>query len=129
MDNMDGRCQVVVIGATNWPDAVVPALRRSGQFDRELYFGLPFLTAKEKILGIMTKGWDGWGETKGSDNVKGLAKLAKCYGGTDLRASVVSTSTLVAVTKILPGVMHRAGSECSTEALPANLQVESASST
>lgn len=77
----------------------------------------------EKILGIMMKGWDEWGETKGSDNITGLAKLTKGYGGADW-VSVISTSTLVAVTKILPGIMQRGGSECSTEALLANLQVK-----
>jgi len=39
MDGMDGRGQVVVIGATNRPDAVDPALRRPGRFDREFYLG------------------------------------------------------------------------------------------
>ena len=43
MDGMDGRGQVVVMGATNRPDAVDPALRRPGRFDREFYFGLPGL--------------------------------------------------------------------------------------
>src|SRR6188768_656745 len=62
MDGMDGRGQVVVIGATNRPDAVDPALRRPGRFDREFYFGLPDLNAREKILGIMTREWEGWGK-------------------------------------------------------------------
>ena len=88
MDGMDGRGQVVVIGATNRPDAVDPALRRPGRFDREFYFPLPSLEAREKILGIMTKGWEGWGvDGKGEENVKGLAKLTKGYGGADLRVS------------------------------------------
>ena len=87
MDGMDGRGQVVVIGATNRPDAVDPALRRPGRFDREFYFGLPSLEAREKILEIMTKGWDGW---DGAGNVKGLAKLTKGYGGADLRVSCFS---------------------------------------
>jgi SpoVK/Ycf46/Vps4 family AAA+-type ATPase len=60
MDGMDGRGQVVVIGATNRPDAVDPALRRPGRFDREFYFGLPGLEARERILGIMVRGWEGW---------------------------------------------------------------------
>ncbi|KAJ8522586.1 hypothetical protein ONZ45_g853 [Pleurotus djamor] len=69
MDGMDGRGQVVVIGATNRPDAVDPALRRPGRFDREFYFGLPGLEAREKILGVMTKQWKGWGasSTKGKE--------------------------------------------------------------
>ena len=87
MDGMDGRGQVVVIGATNRPDAVDPALRRPGRFDREFYFGLPSLEAREKILRIMTKGWEGWDVENGGENVKGLAKLTKGYGGADLRVS------------------------------------------
>jgi SpoVK/Ycf46/Vps4 family AAA+-type ATPase len=62
MDGMDGRGQVVVIGATNRSDAVDPALRWPGRFDREFYlnFGLPGLDARERILTIMTKKWEGW---------------------------------------------------------------------
>ena len=91
MDGMDGRGQVVVIGATNRPDAVDPALRRPGRFDREFYFGLPGLDARERILTIMTKKWEGWGagdednELEVKEKVKGLAKLTKGYGGADLR--------------------------------------------
>ena len=85
MDGMDGRGQVVVIGATNRPDAVDPALRRPGRFDREFYFPLPNLEAREKILTIMTKKWAGWDGEKGAENAKGLAKLTKGYRGADLR--------------------------------------------
>lgn len=108
MDGMDGRGQVIVIGATNRPDAVDPALRRPGRFDREFYFGLPSLDAREKILGIMTRKWSNWdpnqeGE-KGEqvkEKLKGLAKLTKGYGGADLRVCypsllfVVLNSTLL----------------------------------
>lgn len=97
MDGMDGRGQVVVIGATNRPDAVDPALRRPGRFDREFYFGLPGLEAREKILSIMTSKWEGWGGDEGEkteekaleikERVNGLAKLTKGYGGADLRVS------------------------------------------
>ncbi|KAJ3781865.1 ATPase with bromodomain-containing protein [Lentinula aff. detonsa] len=90
MDGMDGRGQVVVIGATNRPDAIDPALRRPGRFDREFYFPLPDLVAREKILSIMTKGWEGWGsgeeDLRVKERVKGLAELTKGYGGADLRA-------------------------------------------
>lgn len=96
MDGMDGRGQVIVIGATNRPDAVDPALRRPGRFDREFYFGLPSLDAREKILGIMTKKWENWNPNeegeKGEqvrERLKGLARMTKGYGGADLRVSVV----------------------------------------
>ncbi|KAH9065165.1 P-loop containing nucleoside triphosphate hydrolase protein [Lactarius deliciosus] len=67
MDGMDGRGQVVVIGATNRPDAVDPALRRPGRFDREFYFPLPTLDARNKILRIMTKEWAGWDGERGEE--------------------------------------------------------------
>lgn len=95
MDGMDGRGQVVVIGATNRPDAVDSALRRPGRFDREFYFGLPGLDARDKILSIMTRKWEGWGgseedqteekQREVKERVRGLAKLTKGYGGADLR--------------------------------------------
>ncbi len=88
MDGMDGRGQVVVIGATNRPDAVDPALRRPGRFDREFYFGLPTVDAREKILSIMTGKWAGWGEDGDEERLRGLATMTKGYGGADLRVSI-----------------------------------------
>ncbi len=95
MDGMDGRGQVIVVGATNRPDAVDPALRRPGRFDREFYFALPGLEAREKILSIMTRKWHGWGGAEEDSTeekvkevkemIKGLAKMTKGYGGADLR--------------------------------------------
>lgn len=41
IDGLDDRGEVIVIGATNRVDAIDPALRRPGRFDRELYFPLP----------------------------------------------------------------------------------------
>ena len=83
MDGMDGRGQVIVIGATNRPDAVDPALRRPGRFDREFYFALPNLEARREIINIHTKGWDPPLEPAFKDQ---LAELTKGYGGADLRA-------------------------------------------
>lgn len=86
MDGMDGRGQVIVIGATNRPDAVDPALRRPGRFDREFYFPLPNLEARRKILEINTKKWDPPIREEFLDE---LAHLTKGYGGADLRVSDV----------------------------------------
>ena len=57
MDGLDARGQVVVLGATNRPDAVDPALRRPGRFDRELPFTLPDAASREEILRVHTSGW------------------------------------------------------------------------
>ncbi|KAJ7667104.1 hypothetical protein B0H17DRAFT_1089305 [Mycena rosella] len=103
MDGMDGRGSVVVIGATNRPDALDPALRRPGRFDREFYFGLPSAEARERILGIMTRGWKGWGEEEGGQRLKGLAALTKGYGGADLRA-LCTEAALNAVQRRYPQI-------------------------
>ncbi|CAG8376137.1 unnamed protein product [Penicillium salamii] len=83
MDGMDGRGQVVVIGATNRPDSVDPALRRPGRFDREFYFALPNIEARRAILDIHTKEWDPPLPGPIKDE---LADMTKGYGGADLRA-------------------------------------------
>ncbi|OJT10605.1 hypothetical protein TRAPUB_12904 [Trametes pubescens] len=103
MDGMDGRGQVIVIGATNRPDAIDPALRRPGRFDREFYFPLPGLEARQRILRIMTQKWAGWEGEKGEEHVKGLAKLTKGYGGADLRA-LCTEAALNAVQRRYPQI-------------------------
>ncbi|CAE6536390.1 unnamed protein product [Rhizoctonia solani] len=103
MDGMDGRGQVVVIGATNRPDAVDPALRRPGRFDREFYFGLPNLAARKRILEINTNGWEGWSGEEGSQHLHRLAEITKGYGGADLRA-LCTEAALNAVQRLYPQI-------------------------
>ncbi len=57
MDGLDRRAEVVVIGATNRPDAIDPALRRPGRFDREFAFSLPNEAVRRKIVSIHTAKW------------------------------------------------------------------------
>lgn len=83
MDGMDNRGQVIVIGATNRPDAIDPALRRPGRFDREFYFPLPDADARSQILKIHTKKWQ---PPLSGDFIEKIAGLTKGYGGADLRA-------------------------------------------
>lgn len=83
MDGMDGRGQVIVIGATNRPDSVDPALRRPGRFDREFYFPLPNVVGRRSIIDIHTKNWEPPLQPQMKDQ---LAELTKGYGGADLRA-------------------------------------------
>jgi len=56
LDGMQGRDNVIVIGATNRPDAIDPALRRGGRFDRELEIGVPDKNGRAEIIGIHTRG-------------------------------------------------------------------------
>lgn len=83
MDGMDNRGQVVVIGATNRPDNVDPALRRPGRFDREFFFPLPDQVARRAIIDINTKKWD---PPLSPAFIDQLAELTTGYGGADIRA-------------------------------------------
>ena len=100
MDGMDGRGQVVVIGATNRPDNIDPALRRPGRFDREFYFPLPNTEARRAILDIHTKGWNPPLAPAIKDE---LAGLTKGYGGADLRA-LCTEAALNAVQRRYPQI-------------------------
>jgi transitional endoplasmic reticulum ATPase len=56
MDGLDDRGDVIVIGATNRVDAIDPALRRGGRFDREIEVGVPDKDGREEILQVHTRG-------------------------------------------------------------------------
>ncbi|MDD3753492.1 MAG: CDC48 family AAA ATPase [Methanobacterium sp.] len=56
MDGLKTRGQVVVIGATNRPDALDPAIRRPGRFDREIEIGVPDKDGRQEVLEIHTRG-------------------------------------------------------------------------
>ncbi|XMA08176.1 hypothetical protein WAI453_000967 [Rhynchosporium graminicola] len=98
MDGMDGRGQVIVIGATNRPDNIDPALRRPGRFDREFYFPLPDIEARKSILNIHTKDWGIDDSFKTS-----LAHVTKGYGGADLRA-LCTEAALNAIQRTYPQI-------------------------
>lgn len=100
MDGMDSRGQIVIIGATNRPDSVDPALRRPGRFDREFYFPLPALEARKHILNIHTRKWL---PPPSSLFVTQLAEQTKGYGGADLRA-LCTEAALNAVQRIYPQI-------------------------
>ena len=56
MDGLKGRGKVIVIGATNIPDVIDPALRRPGRFDREIRIDVPDRNGRKEILLIHTRG-------------------------------------------------------------------------
>lgn len=55
MDGLDNKPGVIVIGATNRIEAIDPALRRPGRFDKELYFPLPGSQSRKEILEVLRK--------------------------------------------------------------------------
>lgn len=98
MDGMDGRGQVIVIGATNRPDNIDPALRRPGRFDREFYFPLPDKEGRRSIIDINTKDW---GMSEPFRDL--LADRTKGYGGADLRA-LCTEAALNAIQRTYPQI-------------------------
>ncbi|KAJ4827724.1 hypothetical protein Tsubulata_046768 [Turnera subulata] len=80
----EGAGRVLVIGATNRPDALDPALRRPGRFDREFYLGLPDEKARLEILSVLTRGCT----FKGSIDLLQLASSTPGFVGADLSALV-----------------------------------------
>ena len=100
---MDGACargQVVVIAATNRPDAIDAALRRPGRFDRELLFPLPPPRARAAILKLATRQWEEEGRP-GRLLLAALAGATHGYAGADLRA-LCTDAVLRAVRRASP---------------------------
>ena len=87
---------VMVIGATNRPDAIDPALRRAGRFDREISLGIPDQTARTEILKILCK------NVKLIENFdfESLAHKTPGYVGADLK-SLIRESAINALERIL----------------------------
>uniref|UniRef100_A0A6N2LZV3 FAS1 domain-containing protein n=1 Tax=Salix viminalis TaxID=40686 RepID=A0A6N2LZV3_SALVM len=75
---------VLVIGATNRPDAVDPALRRPGRFDREINLGVPDEKARVQILSVLTKSCT----LEGSLDILQIARSTPGFVGADLNALV-----------------------------------------
>ncbi|XP_042064154.1 cell division control protein 48 homolog C-like [Salvia splendens] len=73
---------VLVIGATNRPDAIDPALRRPGRFDREIALGVPNEAARIEILSMQTRNL----RLEGAFDFKKIARLTSGFTGADLTA-------------------------------------------
>jgi len=80
MDGMKGRGKVIVIAATNRPDALDPALRRGGRFDREIEIGVPNYEGRLQILKIHTRNMPLTREV----NIEKLARVTHGFVGADL---------------------------------------------
>jgi transitional endoplasmic reticulum ATPase len=82
MDGFVSRGQVIVIGATNIPEVLDPALRRPGRFDRELEIGVPNTQARLQILKIHTRAMP-----LGPDvDLRAVAEQSHGFVGADLEA-------------------------------------------
>ena len=108
MDGMSARGKVVVIGATNRVNAIDPALRRPGRFDREIEIAVPDRVGRLEILQIHTRGMP----LAKDVNLEKLADISHGFVGADLQA-LSKEAAMRALRKILPEV------DLSSESIPA----------
>ncbi|MEO7504346.1 MAG: CDC48 family AAA ATPase [Sphingomicrobium sp.] len=99
MDGIEPRQNLVVIAATNRPEALDEALRRPGRFDREIVVGVPDEAGRREILGIHTRGMP---LAPGVD-LDALARRTYGFVGADL-AALTREAALEAVRRIMPKI-------------------------
>lgn len=99
MDGLESRGKVVVIGATNRPDALDPALRRPGRFDREIEIGIPDQNGRSEILEIHTRGMPLTQDV----NLESIAKITHGFVGADLEA-VCREAAMRSLRRVLPEI-------------------------
>jgi transitional endoplasmic reticulum ATPase len=99
MDGIQSRGKLVVIGATNRPDAIDPALRRPGRFDREIDIGIPDEQGRLDILMIHTRGMPLTEDV----NLESIAKVTHGFVGADLEA-LSKEAAMRSLRRILPEI-------------------------
>lgn len=99
MDGLKSRGQIVVIGATNIPNALDSALRRPGRFDREITIGIPDRNSRLEILNIHTRGMP----LDENVDIPYLADATYGYVGADLEA-LCREAAMNAIRKIMPEI-------------------------
>jgi len=99
MDGLKARGQVIVIGATNRPNSIDPALRRPGRFDREIEIGVPDRNSRKEILQIHTRNMP----LDKDVNLDELANITHGFTGADI-SSLSKESAMKSLRRILPKI-------------------------
>ncbi|MDQ2715539.1 MAG: CDC48 family AAA ATPase [Chloroflexota bacterium] len=97
MDGLEERGQVIIIGATNLPDSLDPALRRPGRFDRELVIPIPDKHGRREILTIHTRGMPFADDV----DMERLAFVTHGFVGADLEA-LAREAAMCAIRRLMP---------------------------
>ena len=112
MDGLQARGKVVVIGATNRPNAIDPALRRPGRFDREININVPDKVGRLQILKIHTRGMPLTKDVVLED----LAAITHGFVGADL-SSLAKEAAMNVLRKVLPKIKMDEDEEIPKEVL------------
>jgi len=105
MDGMTSRGKVVIIAATNRVNAIDPALRRPGRFDREIEIGVPNRDGRLEVLQIHTRGMP----IDKDVSLEKLADISHGFVGADLQ-SLAKESAMRALRRVLPEINLSSGS-------------------
>ncbi len=97
MDGLEARANVVIIAATNRPEAIDEALRRPGRFDREIVIGVPDERGRREILGIHTRGMP----LAADIDLAELARTTHGFVGADM-AALTREAAIEAIRRIMP---------------------------
>ena len=99
LDGLKARGKVIIIGATNIPNSLDPALRRPGRFDREIELGVPNKDGRKEILQIHTRGMP---LDKNVDLIQ-IAEITYGYVGADITA-LCKEAAMHALRRVLPDI-------------------------
>ncbi len=99
MDGLKGRGRVIVIGATNRPNALDPALRRPGRFDKEIEIGIPDKRGRKEILQIHTRGMP----LEQDVDLDPIANRIHGFVGADV-AALTQEAAMITLRKVLPEI-------------------------
>jgi transitional endoplasmic reticulum ATPase len=99
MDGLESRGEIIVIGATNIPNSLDPALRRPGRFDREIAISIPDQKGRLEIIQIHTRGMP----LAQDVNLERLSQITHGFVGADLEA-LSREAAMNALRKIMPGI-------------------------
>lgn len=104
MDGMASRGQIVLIGATNQPNALDPAIRRPGRFDREISLRVPDVRGRTEILRIHSRD----AAIANDVDFPRLAQLTPGFVGADLEA-LCREAAMIALRRVLPHIDYQRG--------------------
>ncbi len=99
LDGLEGRGEVIVIGATNRVNDIDPALRRPGRFDREIEIGVPDTDGRYEILLIHTRGMPLHSDV----NLRLMAEKTHGFVGADIEA-LAKEAAMLAIRELLPRI-------------------------
>ncbi|MCE8426415.1 MAG: CDC48 family AAA ATPase [Candidatus Methanoperedens sp.] len=103
MDGLKARGQVIVIAATNRPNAIDPALRRGGRFDREIEIGIPDRIGRLEVLQVHTRGMPLSGDMSDEKGMREIADMTHGFVGADI-SSLCKEAAMHAIRGILPQI-------------------------